>query len=144
VARARAVAHAYRTWALAEPHAYRLAYEATQGSGREHAADRIAPAAPRSMAVLLTAVAEAGLPSARPVPASLDRQIRRWNGGGDQHALPSGVPHFGLVWWSRPHGLISLELGQHLAATGIDTELLYRTEVEEMLGRLRHRYGATA
>ena len=49
------------------------------------------------------------------------------------------MPHFGLIWWSRLHGLISLELGQHLAATGIDADLLYRTEVEEMLGRLGHR-----
>ena len=67
-ARVRAVAHAYRAWALAEPHAYRLAYGSTQGSGREHAADRVAPAARRSMTVLLTAVAEAGPPSAVAVP----------------------------------------------------------------------------
>ncbi|MEO6083616.1 MAG: TetR/AcrR family transcriptional regulator [Umezawaea sp.] len=144
VARVRAVAHGYRNWALSDPQSYRLAHGSTHGSGREHAADRIRPAALRSMTVLLTAVAEAGVPSGAPVPASLEKQVRRWNGGGGQQAFPPGVLHFGLVWWSRLHGLVSLELGQHLTATGIDTGLLYRTEVEAMVGSLSHRYGATA
>lgn len=140
--RVRAVANAYRDWALAHPHAYRLACETTHGSGRDHAANRIAPAAQRSMTVFLGVVGQAGKPLAMAIPAALDRQIRCWHGRGGQHALPTGVPHFGLVWWSRLHGLISLELGQHLAATGVDTALLYRTEVEAMLGGLRH--GSTA
>jgi hypothetical protein len=89
-------------------------------------------------------VAEAGDPPALPLPAALDQQIRRWNGGEEQRTLPAAVLHFGLVWWSRLHGLISLELGRHLAATGVDPALLYRTEIEAMLGSLRHRYGATA
>jgi AcrR family transcriptional regulator len=142
-ARIRAVANAYRDWALAHPHAYHLAYETTHGSGRDHAADRIAPAAQRSMTVFLGVVADAGEPPAMPIPVALDNQIRYWNGGG-QHALPTGVLHFALVWWSRLHGLISLELGRHLAATGVDTALLYRTEIEAMLGGLRRRYGVTA
>jgi AcrR family transcriptional regulator len=126
--RIRAVANAYRDWALAHPHAYHLAYETTHGSGR---------IAQRSMNVFLGAVAEAGEPPVPPIPAALDQQIRCWNGDG-QCALPAGVLHFGLVWWSRLHGLISLELGRHLAATEIDPTLLYRTEIEAMLDSL-HR-----
>jgi AcrR family transcriptional regulator len=139
--RVGAVAHAYRDWALARPHAYHLAYETTYGSAREHAADRIVPAAQRCMDVFLGVVAEAGEPSAAALPA-VDKQLRGRQ--GDQHRIPTAVRHFGLVWWSRLHGLISLELGQHLAATGVDAALLYRTEVEAMLDTLRHRYGATA
>jgi AcrR family transcriptional regulator len=131
-ARVKAVADAYRGWALARPHAYHLAYETTYGSVREHAADRIASAAQRCMSVFLGVVAEAGEPPVPPLPAALDQQIQRWN-GGDQHRIPAGVLHFGLVWWSRLHGLISLELGRHLAATGVDAALLYRTEVAAML-----------
>lgn len=130
--------------ALTHPHAYHLAYETTYGSARDHAADRIAPAAQRCMNVFLGVVAQAGEPPASPLPAALDKQIRSWHGGNDQRPLPTGVLHFGLVWWSRLHGLISLELGQHLVAAGVDTALLYRTEIEAMLGSLRHRYGATA
>ncbi len=140
--RVRSVANAYRDWALAHPHAYRLAHGSTHGSGRDHAADRIGPAAQRGMTVLLAVLAEVGQPPDVPVPVRLDKQIRRWN--GDRNDLPVGVLRFGLVWWSRLHGLISLELGLHLAATGIDPALLYRGEVDAMLAGLRHRYGATA
>lgn len=107
--RITAVAHAYRDWALARPHAYHLAYETAYGSAR--AAGRIATAAQRGMAVFLDVVAEAGEP-------------------------PAAVLHFGLVWWSRLHGLISLELGQHLTATGVDTTLLYRAEIDALLSAL--------
>ncbi|MEV6638588.1 TetR/AcrR family transcriptional regulator [Amycolatopsis sp. NPDC051371] len=142
VSRVEAVANAYRDWALAQPHAYHLAYETTYGAAREHAADRIVPAAQRCMNVFLGVVAEAGEPVAAALPAALDKQLRRRH--GDQHRIPAAVLHFGLVWWSRLHGLISLELGQHLAATGVDTALLYRTEIDAMLDALRHRCGATA
>ncbi|MFF1611602.1 TetR/AcrR family transcriptional regulator [Amycolatopsis sp. NPDC058278] len=109
--RLRAVAIAYREWALAQPHAYRLACESPHGC--------VASGAQRSMNVLLDVVAEAGAP-----PDA------------------AGVRHFGLVWWSRLHGLISLELGQHTVGTGIDPGLLYRSEVETMVDSLRHRVTA--
>ena len=134
-ARLRAVAEAFRGWALAEPNAYHLAY-GQAGSGLENAAQRIAPAAQRSMNVLLGVVAEAGQPPAAPLPAALEQQIRRWNGSGVQHGPPTWVLYVGLVWWSRLHGLISLELAGHLAATEIDPALLYRAEVEAMLDSL--------
>ncbi|WP_103337213.1 TetR/AcrR family transcriptional regulator [Amycolatopsis sp. CA-126428] len=118
-ARVAAVAHAYRDWALARPHAYHLAHETAYGSAREHAADRIAAAAQRCMTVFLSVVAEAGEPP------------------------PAAVRHFGLIWWSRLHGLISLELGGHLAATGVDTALLYRTEIDAMLNALGRRHTVT-
>jgi AcrR family transcriptional regulator len=73
--RARSVANAYRDWALAQPGAYRLAYESAQGSGIDHAVDRIGPAARRSMHVPLGVVAEVGEPPATPIPAALEKQI---------------------------------------------------------------------
>jgi AcrR family transcriptional regulator len=141
--RVRSVANAYRDWALAHPHAYRLAYGPVHGSDRGRAPDRVAPAAARSMDVLLSVVAEAGRPPAVPMPARLEKQVRQWSGGG-RVDLPVGLLRFGLVWWSRLHGMISLELGMHLAATGIDPALLYQGEVDAMLVELRHRYDATA
>jgi hypothetical protein len=39
----------------------------------------------------------------------------------------------GLRSWTRLHGIISLELGGHLAATGIDAALLYETEAAELV-----------
>ena len=35
----------------------------------------------------------------------------------------------GLFSWTRLHGIISLELGGHLGATGLDPTLLYDAEV---------------
>ena len=137
-ARLRAVAGAYRDWALAQPNAYHLAYGST-GSNLENAATRIAPAAQQSMNVLLGVVAEAGQAPAAPLPTALEQQIRHWNGSDDQHGPATWVLHLGLVWWSRLHGMISLELGRHLAATGIDPALLYQSEVEAMLDSLGRR-----
>ncbi len=141
--RVRSVANAYRDWALANPHAYRLAYGPAHGADRAPVDDRVAPAAQRSMGVLLAVVTEGGQPSTEPVPPELARQIRVWS-GGDRTDLPVEVLRFGLVWWSRLHGLISLELGAHLTATGIDPALLYQGEVDAMLAGLGHRYRATA
>jgi hypothetical protein len=44
--------------------------------------------------------------------------------------------YLGLSWWSRLHGLVSLELGHHLRATGIDPRLLFQAEVQALLRRL--------
>jgi AcrR family transcriptional regulator len=93
-----------RGMAMSPPALYR--YFDSRGSGLDHAADRIMPAAQRGMNVLLGVVAAAGEPPAERIPAVLERQIRRWNGRSCQHRLPTAVVHFGLVWWSRPHGLI--------------------------------------
>ncbi len=142
-ARVRAVANAYRDWALTQPHAYRLAFESAYGSGLDHAADRIGRAAQRSMNVLLAVVAAAGEPPNVPIPAALEKQVRHSSAGG-QHALPTEVLYFGLVWWSRLHGLISLELGRHQASIGIDPALLYRSEIDAMLDSMRRPYSATA
>jgi Tetracyclin repressor-like, C-terminal domain len=35
----------------------------------------------------------------------------------------------GVIFWSRVHGLISLELDRHLASMQLDPELLYRAEL---------------
>ena len=44
----------------------------------------------------------------------------------------------GLTWWGRLHGLVSLELGGHLRATGVDPQLLYQSEIHSLLEHLEH------
>ena len=39
----------------------------------------------------------------------------------------------GLVWWTRLHGLLSLEVAGHFGAMGFDPALLYDTEVDALL-----------
>jgi Tetracyclin repressor-like, C-terminal domain len=42
--------------------------------------------------------------------------------GGEE--LPPATPLRGVVFWSRLHGLVSLELDCHLASMQLDPELL--------------------
>jgi hypothetical protein len=42
----------------------------------------------------------------------------------------------GVLFWSRLHGLISLELDHHPGSMQLDAELLYRAELAELGGRI--------
>jgi AcrR family transcriptional regulator len=130
-----AIGLAYRAWATAEPHRYRLAVQTPLGSG-ELAPERVIPAAQRAMAVILEAIA--GLPKARTPklepPAELRAELRTWTDrvGGEQ--LPPAVLLGGVIFWSRLHGLVSLELDRHLRSMQLDPELLFRTELAGLGG----------
>lgn len=134
--RITAVADAYRDWALAQPHGYRLIFESTTGSGQDLASERIVPAAQRSMDVFLALLNDlftVGPPTSVPLPKPLQSQLRAWAERSAHASLPTATLHLGLSWWSRLHGLISLELGHHLQATGIDPRLLYHAELRSLL-----------
>jgi len=128
-----AIGLAYRAWATAEPHRYRLAVQTRLGSG-ELAPERVIPAAQRAMAVILDAIE--GLPKARKPklepPADLRAELDSWTQRVDGQQLPPAILLRGVVFWSRLHGLISLELDRHLASMQLDPELLYRAELAEL------------
>jgi AcrR family transcriptional regulator len=130
-----AVGLAYRAWATAQPHRYRLAVQTQLGSG-ELAPERVIPAAQRGMAVILDAIE--ALPASRKprqkVPAELRAELDSWTErvGGQQ--LPPAILLRGVIFWSRLHGLVSLELDRHLASMQLDPELLYRAELAERGG----------
>ena len=131
-----AIGLAYRAWATAQPHRYRLAVQTPLGSG-ELAPERVIPAAQRGMAVILDAIED--LPAARrpklEPPADLRAELDAWTErvGGPQVA--PAVLLRGVIFWSRLHGLISLELDRHLASMQLDPELLYRAELAELGGQ---------
>jgi AcrR family transcriptional regulator len=141
--RLAAVAHAYRDWALDHPNSYLLIFQTSSGSGLDLDPDRTVAAAQRSMDVFLSALdgsaaGDAGLDLAGAgVGPELASQIRAWGKRGQTPDLPAGWLYLGLLTWTRLHGLISLELGHHLAATGVDPALLYETEVQSLLQRAR-------
>jgi len=131
--RLAAVARAYRGWAVAHPNAYRLIFENTTGSGLNPAPDRTLAAAQRSMDVFLNAVAPLRPAASHPLDATLNTEIAHWGERAGTPGLPVPTLAFGLLCWTRLHGLISLELGHHLAATGIDPSRLYNAEVQTLL-----------
>lgn len=136
--RLRAVAAAYRAWALDQPHRYLLLLGTAVGSGAL-APERTIPAAHRTMAVLLDALA--GLVRA---PASgdrqhaeLDGQLATWLRHRDGPVVDGRVARLGVTLWTRLHGVVSLEIAGHFASMGFDPALLYDAEVEAMLDEAR-------
>jgi len=129
--RLRAFAAAIRAWALAQPHRYLLLY-GTPVPGYVAPVGTV-PLARRALAPLLDALAT--LPSvttAAPRLSTLDAQFTAWARETDQQ-IPGPVLQRGVVWWTRLHGLLSLEIEGHFASMGFDPALLYDAEVETLL-----------
>ena len=131
-----------RTWAREHPNAYRLIFQTSSGSGQELAPGRTVPAATRSMAVLVGALSAAsvdaatGTAAARSAPDGLDALVEGW---GERSGLAGPSPlvlRLALTAWTRLHGIISLELGGHLGAAGVDPGVLYAAEVAVVRGAL--------
>ena len=113
VDRVREVAAAYRGWAKAHPHRYRLLFREPVPGYDAHAEELVA-AAHALMAVNVEVID--GLPAASPAEAGVA-------------ALPRAV-----VFWGRLHGLVDLELNGNYASMGLDPDLLYEHELAQLVG----------
>jgi AcrR family transcriptional regulator len=130
--RLRTLGRAYRAWALAKPNTYRLIFESTSGSGLLLASDRIVPAAQLSMEVFLQALSTAEV-SELAITGALAKQVQQWGRRADHSELAAPVLTMALLMWTRLHGLVSLEIGQHLPATGVDPALLFEAELDHLV-----------
>jgi Tetracyclin repressor-like, C-terminal domain len=96
----------------------------------------VIPAAGRGMNVILRAIAD--LPAKqRPTgvrPPKLKAQLELWGRRADQSYPPAVLLH-GVVFWSRLHGLLMLELDGHLRSMGLGGDLLYKAELDALVGR---------
>jgi AcrR family transcriptional regulator len=126
----------YRAWGTSQPHRYRLAMQTRLGSG-ELAPERVIPAAQRAMAVILDAIG--GVPRPRKptqeLPAALRTELETWTERVGGRPRPPTILLRGIIFWSRLHGLISLELDGHLASMQLDAELIFRAELAELGGK---------
>jgi len=131
-ARARGFAAAIRAWALAQPHRYLLLY-GTPVPGYVAPAGTVA-LAQRALAPLLNALATLPAPATASDPrlSTLDAQFAAWTRETDQQ-IPGSVLRRGITWWTRLHGLLSLEIEGHFAGMGFDPALLYDAEVDALL-----------
>lgn len=124
------LAGALRRWALEDPQRYFLVY-GTPIPGYQAPEDTTA-IAQEVMAALLDACA-ADAPRAAS-PDALETHLadhRRWAG---DHAAPPHVLRRALAFWTRLHGMLSLELAGHFTGMGFDPELLFTAEVESLTG----------
>lgn len=125
--RVRAVARAYRRWALDQPHRYRLLFTPPLPGVDAHA-PALVEAAQASMAVLLDVLTPLAPRLPAPGSAELARQLERVAGGSGDATDP-GVALAAVRLWSRLHGLVGLELGGNTSSMGLDVGLLLDVEV---------------
>ncbi|WP_234377180.1 TetR/AcrR family transcriptional regulator [Streptomyces sp. TP-A0356] len=123
-----ALAHALRGWALDDPHRYFLVY-GTPVPGY-HAPDDITAIASEIMTTLLDAFA--ALPSNNPT-APFDTHLEGHRQWADGHPAPPAVLHRALTFWTRLHGVLSLEVAGHFTGMGFDPVQLFAAELDDLL-----------
>ncbi|MET9000118.1 TetR/AcrR family transcriptional regulator [Amycolatopsis sp. NPDC004169] len=117
-------------WARSDPQRYFLIY-GTPVPGYHAPGDTTAISS-EVMAALIEACAEE---AGEEPPTSFDTHLethREWVGG---HPAPPAVLHRALSFWTRLHGVLSLELAGHFAGMKFDPDLL----ITEELAALRPR-----
>lgn len=122
------LAHAYRAWALAQPHRYRLLFGPPLPDYDAHA-DRLVTASTASMQLLA-----ATLPSRPEGPRpdkALTAQLSEW---ADTHHIGVGAAGAlrAVLTWSRLHGFVSLEIAGNYASMGIDPDALFETKLRSL------------
>lgn len=155
-ARLASVAGALRRWALDVPHRYLLIY-GTPVPGY-HAPPEATAIAATIMTILLDAYAEAGDTEAgdtgtgpvgtgtgpgdtgpgstgpgREAADALDRHLVRYRRWADSHPAPPDAARRALAFWTRLHGVLSLEVAGHFTGMGFDPALLYAAETEAVI-----------
>ncbi|MPY58598.1 TetR/AcrR family transcriptional regulator [Streptomyces spongiae] len=136
-----ALAHALRGWALEDPQRYFLIY-GTPVPGY-HAPDDVTAIASEIMATLLDACA--AMPSgsgsggdspetstATEFGAHIEDLGRQWAAG---HPAPPAALQRALTFWTRLHGVLSLELAGHFTGMGFDPALLFAAELDDVRAR---------
>jgi AcrR family transcriptional regulator len=125
------VARAYRTWAVGQPHRYRLLFRAPV-PGYDPYTVQLVTAAHRSMEVLLELMKDLPPQSRGPGNAELGAQFDQWVQARELKDVDPSLARRAVSLWARMHGLVSLEIDGNFASMGLDGESLYAAEVEEL------------
>jgi AcrR family transcriptional regulator len=126
-ARFEALVRAYRSWALAQPHRYRLLFGPPLPGYDAHA-QRLVDASQAAMNLLLEILPELGDHTAAPPGPPLESQLSAWA----QPLRPGIDPATALravLVWSRLHGFVSLEIAGNFASMGIDPDQVFEMQL---------------
>jgi AcrR family transcriptional regulator len=126
-ARLAALVRAYRSWALAQPHRYRLLFGPPLPGYDAHA-ERLVEASQASMSVLLGILGELGTGAATPPGPPLAAQLLSWADTRSLDADPATALR-AVLTWSRLHGFVSLEIAGNFASMGIDPGQVFEAEL---------------
>jgi AcrR family transcriptional regulator len=126
-ARFEALARAYRSWALAQPHRYRLLFGPPLPGYDAHA-QRLVAASQAAMNLLLGVVRELGNRAPAPPAQPLASQLTAW---AQTHApgVDPAVALRAILIWSRLHGLVSLEIAGNFTSMGIDPGQVFEAQL---------------
>ncbi|WP_328385006.1 TetR/AcrR family transcriptional regulator [Streptomyces sp. NBC_00400] len=122
------LAHALRDWALADPQRYFLVY-GTPIPGY-HAPEDTTALSSEIMTILVDACAALAPDSATTPFGSYLEDHRDWAAG---HPAPPEALHRFLTFWTRLHGVLSLELAGHFTGMNLDSALLFAAELDDLL-----------
>ncbi|MEV0174819.1 TetR/AcrR family transcriptional regulator [Streptomyces sp. NPDC050803] len=122
------LARTMRRWALDDPHRYLLVF-GTPVPGYQAPEDTTRIAS-EVMAVLLDAFAavEALEPPADPAAEALDAHLAEHRDWAGDHPASAAALRRSLTFWTRLHGVLSLELAGHFTGMGFDAAELYAAE----------------
>ncbi|MET9113334.1 TetR/AcrR family transcriptional regulator [Streptomyces longwoodensis] len=125
-----------RAWALADPQRYFLIY-GTPIPGY-HAPDDVTQTASLVMECLLDAARSLGeeAPDDAPHDAQDGDPVRAHLAGHREwaadHPADAAALHRALLFWTRLHGILSLELAGHFTGMGLDPAELYASELRAL------------
>ncbi|MFJ9638450.1 TetR/AcrR family transcriptional regulator [Streptomyces sp. NPDC101178] len=129
------LAHAMRDWALEDPHRYFLLY-GTPVPGY-HAPDDTTAISSEIMATLLTACAaltQEASEAADDVPESpFAAHLAGHRGWAGDHPAPPAALHLAMSFWTRMHGVLSLELAGHFTGMRFDPAQLFAAELDDLV-----------
>jgi len=133
--RLTALGLAYRDWAMSYPQRYQLIF-GTPIPGYEAPADITLPAAAGSLVPLIETVqaiyaaGRLGMERSAEMKPELRSMLEEWSqfmGGTNVEVL-----YTALVFWSRVHGLVILEIGNQMPAFITDPGEIFRRELENI------------
>lgn len=123
------VAHALRKWALHDPQRYFLIY-GTPIPGY-HAPDDTTMISNEIMTVLIEAFS--ALPPTKPTP--FDTHLNKHRQWAANRSIPTTTLHRAVSFWTRVHGVLSLELAGHFTGMGFDPALLFTDELNTLVAQ---------
>jgi AcrR family transcriptional regulator len=132
---------AYRKWALAHPVDFTLIY-GTPIPGYHAPEEVTTPAAQRGFAAILRILAEAEQAGALKLPEEyrhLPGELRPAGLANGEQTAPTvaeSVLYFGLVGWTRIHGMLMLELFNHIQPLMKNTTAFYEYEMNNLLNSI--------
>jgi AcrR family transcriptional regulator len=129
-----ALARAYRSWALTQPHRYRLLFGPPLPGYDAHA-QRLIDAAQKAMNLLLDILGPSAGHAGPPPPQPLASQLAAW-AQPHQPGIDPAIALSAVVDWSRLHGIVSLEIAGNFASMGLDPGQLFEIQLAAMAATL--------